>query len=139
MLSRPQLPMPRRSPNRSALLGLLLVLGTLLTGLGAQAQIVREKPAQVKAANRRALREAQRTESPYKDSHLDVTPGRLKRGESTQPQAASRTELDYKKGTAPNVKPVTFLGFRRNKASTLVRKEQRQKPKAEDTKAPEKK
>jgi hypothetical protein len=100
---------------------------------------VREKPAKVKAANRRALREAQATDSPYKDSHLDVTADRLKRGQSTQPQPASRAELDYKKGTAPNVKPVTFLGFRRNKTSTVVRKEQRQKPKNEDVKVAEKK
>jgi len=88
----------------------------------AQAQIVREKPAQVKAANRRALREAKRTDAPFKDSHLDVTPARLKRGKSTQPQPEISQELRYK-GTAPSVKPAGFLG---------LRKEKRQRPRNAD-------
>ncbi|MBJ6108925.1 hypothetical protein JAO73_07890 [Hymenobacter sp. BT523] len=106
---------------------LLAALLLWLGGGAAQAQIVREKPAQVKAANRRALREAKRTESPFKDSHLDVTPARLKRGQSTQPQAQVDQELCYK-GTAPGVKPAGFLGLRRDKTTTVVRKEQRTKP-----------
>ena len=94
-------------------------------GPAAHAQIVHENPAQVKAANRRALREAQRTESPYKDSHLDVTPDRLKRGESVQPPVGAA--LRYENGTVPNVKPAGFLGLRRDKTTMLVRKEQRRK------------
>ena len=90
-------------------------LAGLLGSHGASAQIVREKPAQVKAANRRALREAQRTESPYKASHLDVTPARLRRGQSTQPAPEGSTELRYKTGTAPNVQHPNFLGLRRKK------------------------
>lgn len=90
---------------------LLLVLSVPV----AQAQIVREKPGQVKAANRRALRDAKKTDSPYKDSHLDVTRDRLKRGQSTQPQPETSSELNYKKGTAPNVKPPGLLGVRRKK------------------------
>ena len=108
--------MPRPLASRSTLLAGLLLAG-LLGHHAASAQIVREKPGQVKAANRRALREAQRTESPYKDSHLDVTPARLKRGQSTQgaPEGSGRDKLRYKTGTAPNVKPPGFFGFRRKK------------------------
>ena len=101
--------------SRSAGLPALLLAALLLTGPAAHAQIVHENPSQVKAANRRALREDQRTESPYKDSHLDVTPARLKRGQSTQPQPPNRAELNYKSGTAPNVRPSGFLGLRRKK------------------------
>ena len=106
---------PLASPS-ALLAGLLLLLG-LLSQHAASGQIAREKPGQVKAANRRALREAQRTESPYKESHLDVTPARLKRGQSTQtaPEGSSREKLSYKTGTAPNVQPPGFLGFRRKK------------------------
>jgi hypothetical protein len=106
----------------------LLALVTVLLGSGAaHAQIVKEKPAKVKAANRRALREARRTDSPYKDSHLDVTADQLKRGKSTQPQADISRDVNYKAGTAPNVKPAGLLGLRRDKTSTLVRKEKRQR------------
>lgn len=69
----------------------------------ASAQIVHAKPAHIKAANRRALREAQKTDSPYKESHLDVTPARLKRGASAHPAPTGSDELDYS-GTAPNVR-----------------------------------
>ena len=106
----------------------------MLLSPGAQAQIVHESPAQVKAANRRALREAQRTESPYKDSHLDVTRDRLKRGQSTQPLPEGSDELHYKTGAAPNVKSPGLLGLRRNKTSTLVRKEQHPKNKSTEKK-----
>ena len=109
--------MPGLRASRSGPLGLvLLVLGVLLLASpNAQAQIVHEKPAQVKAANRRALREAQRTESPYKDSHLDVTPDRLRRGASTQPAPEGSTEFHYKNGNSPNDKPPGFLGLHRKK------------------------
>jgi hypothetical protein len=105
-----------------------VLLGALCLGSGAaRAQIVHAKPAKVKAANRRALREAKRTDSPYKDSHLDVTADQLKRGKSTQPQPNVARDVNYGKGTAPNVKPAGLLGLRRDKTTTLVRKEQRQK------------
>ena len=109
--------MPDLRASRSGPLGLvLLLMGVmLLASSTAQAQIVHEKPAQVKAANRRALREAQRTESPYKDSHLDVTPDRLRRGASTQPAPEGSTEFHYKNGNSPNDKPPGFLGLRRKK------------------------
>ena len=106
---------------------LVLVAALCLGGGAAHAQIVDAKPAQVKAANRRALREAKRTDSPYKESHLDVTAEQLKRGKSTQPQTETGRDVNYKKGTAPNVKPAGLLGLRRDKTSTLVRKEKRQR------------
>ncbi len=106
--------MPRPQASRSGLLLLLLITGAGLLGSpAAHGQIVQQKPAQVKAANRRALRETRNTDSPYKESHLAVTSDRLKRGESTQPRAETSRGLDYKTGTAPNVRPVGLLGRRR--------------------------
>ena len=89
----------------------------MLTAAPAQGQIAPIKPGKIKAANRRALREDRTTESPYKDSHLDVTRGQLKRGRSTQAVPEIRKDLDYKTGTAPNVQPPGFLGLRRRKNS----------------------
>ena len=93
---------------------MLLVIGAGLLGSpAAHGQIVQQKPAQVKAANRRALRETRNTDLPYKESHLAVTPNRLKRGESVQPRAETSRELNYKTGTSPNVRPVGLLGRRK--------------------------
>ncbi|MCI1187987.1 hypothetical protein MON38_11200 [Hymenobacter sp. DH14] len=102
-----------------------------LAAPAAQAQIVKEKPGRIRAANRRALREARATESPYKDSHLDVTPDRLKRGASNEPRPATNPQLDYKTGTAPNVQPPGLLGMRRKTAI--------QRPPAPETKKEKKK
>ena len=110
-------PVPAPLANRSRVGGLAaLVLLAMLLAPAAQAQIVREKPGRIRAANRRALREARTTESPYKDSHLAVTPDRLKRGASNEPRPATNRELDYKTGTAPNVQPPGLLGVRRKTA-----------------------
>ena len=87
----------------------------LLSAAPAQAQIEHTKPGKIKAANRRALREGRTTDSPYKESHLDVTRGQLRRGQSTQVVPEIRKDLDYKSGTAPNVRPAGFLGLRRKK------------------------
>ena len=104
----------------------------LLSSPAAHAQIEHENPAKIKAANRRALREAARAEDgPYKDSHLDVTPDQLKRGASKQVQPEGSEKLRYN-GTAPNVKPPGFLGLRRSKTTTVVRREQRRKPRGQD-------
>lgn len=124
--------------SRSALLLFAMAILSLLSGPLAHGQIVKEGPGKVKAANRRALREAKKTDSPYKDSHLDVTRDQLKRGQSTQPQAEASKAVDYKKGTAPNVKPPGFLGLRRDKTTTLVRKEQRRKGRQPDQPAEKK-
>lgn len=108
-------PAPRVSRSRVGGLAALVLLAILLTP-AAQAQIAREKPGRIRAANRRALREARTTESPYKDSHLAVTIDRLKRGASNEPRPATNRELDYKTGTAPNVQPPGLLGLRRKTA-----------------------
>ena len=116
MRPNPALPMPHLRPqaSRSGLLLTLLLIGAGLLGSpAAHGQIMPQKPAQVKAANRRALRETRSTESPYKESHLAVTSDRLKRGESTQPRPETSRDLDYKTGTAPNVKPAGLLGRRK--------------------------
>jgi hypothetical protein len=97
------------------LVGVLLGLMAMLGAQRADAQIVHKKPGQVKAANRRALRDAERTDAPYKDTHLNVKPARLKRGQSTQPQPEIGDELLYKTGTAPNVRPAGILGARRKR------------------------
>ena len=107
------LPRPRRPPlaSHSVLLAVLLLLAALLGSHRSSAQIVHSKPAQVNAANRRALREAKRTESPYKESHLAVTSARLKRGQSTQHAPEGSDELRYK----PNPHPADHLDQRHKK------------------------
>ena len=124
-------PAPRASRSRVAgLLAAVLLLAGLLAP-AARAQIVQEKPGRIRAANRRALREARTTESPYKDSHLAVTPDRLKRGSSNEPHPATDRELNYKTGTAPNVQPPGLLGIRRKTAI--------QRPPSQETKKEKKK
>lgn len=56
----------------------------------AAAQIAPVSAAQQRAANRQALRDARRTESPYKDSHLNVTAEHLKRGGTEGPPGAGQ-------------------------------------------------
>jgi len=77
----------------------ILVLSLLLAGGGhpALAQISHAGPGKVKAANRKALREARKTDTPYKDTHLAVPKNRLKRGAS-EPEAvgADGGKTDYK-------------------------------------------
>ena len=124
--ARPPRLVPALRASRSRLRGLVLLVLLLAMAPAARAQIVKEKPGRIRAANRRALREARTTESPYKDSHLDVTPDRLKRGASNEPRPATNRELDYKTGTAPNVQPPGLLGIRRKTAI--------QRPPAQETK-----
>jgi hypothetical protein len=97
------------------LLSLGLVLGALLLAAPAHAQIARVKPGKVDAANRRALREANRTDAPYKDSHLEVPRERLKRGASDPQIPEGSDALRFKKGVAPNVKEGNIFGIRRKK------------------------
>ncbi len=104
---------------------LLLLLGGVLLGIQpANAQIAHENPAKVKAANRQALRDARRTDSPYKDSHLAVNPAKLKRGQSNpaQAQAIRRDEkvytgdeVDYDGVATAPMKSAPFLGIRLKK------------------------
>ena len=120
-------PQSSRAGRLAALLSLLL----LLAAAPAHAQITKEKPGRIRAANRRALREAREIDSPYKDSHLDVTPERLRRGGSTEPQPNASRDTDYATGTAPNVKPPSLLGIRRRTAI--------QQPPAHEVKKPKEK
>ncbi|MCC3151866.1 hypothetical protein Q3A66_00425 [Hymenobacter sp. BT770] len=94
---------------------LLVVVGLMWSSQVAQAQIVHEKPSQVKAANRRALRDAKHTASPYKDSHLGVTAARLKRGQSTQPMPEGSDELEYRRVAPARAKAPGFQPLRRKK------------------------
>ena len=106
-------PVPGLRASRSRV-GSLLALVLLLAGLlapDAHAQIVKEKPGRIRAANRRALREAKRTELPYKDSHLDVTPAHLRRGQSIQHSPEGSDKLQYK----PNPHPADRLDQRHKK------------------------
>ena len=105
--------MPALSSRSGRLAVLLVLLLLLLVAPAARAQIAKERPGRIRAANRRALREARQIESPYKDSHLDVTPDRLRRGDSNAPQPEGSRRTKYATGTAPNVKPPGLLGFRR--------------------------
>jgi len=109
------LPAPRPTASRKAGLAALLAVACCLLSGPAHAQIVRENPSQVKAANRRALRDAQRTESPYKDSHLRVTPARLKRGASTQPVPEGSKRYRFEHGNRARVVEPRFPALRRKK------------------------
>lgn len=105
--------MPAPSSSPAARLLALLSLLLLLAAPAAHAQIAKEKPGRIRAANRRALREARAIESPYKDSHLDVQADHLRRGDSNVPRPEASRRTNYATGTAPNVKPPGLLGFRR--------------------------
>ncbi|WP_426060402.1 hypothetical protein [Hymenobacter sp. B1770] len=110
-----------RQVSRSLRLGLLLALALLLSSQVATAQIVHEKTAKHKAATRRALRDAKRTDAPYKDSHLGVTAARLKRGQSDPPKLQPYDELDnevdYEPEPVVQAKKSGFLGLRLGKKS----------------------
>jgi hypothetical protein len=72
----------------------------------AAAQIAPVSEAQQRAANRQALRDARRTESPYKDSHLNVTAENLKRGSTEGPPGAG--QLPASTSGRPNSKRPLF-------------------------------
>lgn len=100
---------------RQLTLTLFLSVAAVCAATPAPAQIVEAKPAQVKAANRQALREARKTDAPFKDTHLAVSKGRLKRGASEPKPTKGSAELKYKNGQAPNVKEPGVLSLRRKK------------------------
>ncbi|AMR28182.1 hypothetical protein A0257_14535 [Hymenobacter psoromatis] len=89
------------------LLGSLLLLAT-----AAQAQIAPTSPARQRTDNRRALREARRTDLPYQDSHLDVTRRQLRRG-STAPGPRGAGEPRVDRRGRPRGREAGFLGLRR--------------------------
>jgi hypothetical protein len=96
-------------------LGLAAVL--FLTTTAAHAQIEASSPTSQRAANRRALREASRTEVPYKDSHLDVKRHALRRGESMPVKPVAGEPRFDRKG-APLVSEPKHLSLRLRKRKT---------------------
>ena len=93
-----------------------LVLATLLA-TAAAAQIAPTSPAQQRADNRRALREARRTETPYKDSHLTITAQQLKRGGS-EARVAAADEPRFDRDGTPHATEPKYPALRRRKAKT---------------------
>ena len=86
------------------------MLSYLLAGLllaTAPTQIVPTTPAQQRAAERQAQRDARRVESPYKDSHLD--PASL--GDAARPRPAH--EPRFGRDGAPRVARKKLPGQRR--------------------------
>lgn len=90
----------------------LLLCSLLLLATAAQAQIAPISPAHQRADNRRALREARRTDLPYQDSHLDVTRQQLRRG-STAPGPRAASEQRFDRHGRPRGSEAGFLGLRR--------------------------
>lgn len=88
-----------------------LVAGLLLA-TAAPTQIVPTSPARQHAEARRALREAARTEVPYKDSHLEVSRRQLRRGATERP-ARVAGEPRFGRDGAPHVTEPKFPGLRR--------------------------
>lgn len=96
---------------------LLLALTLLLATATAQAQTETSSPAQQRAADRRALREARRTATPYTDSHLGAARRPLKRGEPAPvPPVADEPKFD-RDGT-PHVTEPKYPGLRLRKQKT---------------------
>jgi hypothetical protein len=88
-----------------------LLIGLLLAS-AARAQIAPTKPSRQQAAARQALREADRTDAPYKDSHLDVSRRQMRRGVSTQPTRMA-DEPRFGRDGRPRVTQPRFPGLRR--------------------------
>lgn len=93
-----------------------MLLKTLFAGLllatAAAAQIVPITPGRQRAETRRALRDAQRADAPYKDSHLDVTRRQLRRGAAQRPTRIVGEPRFGHDGT-PHVTEPKFPGLRR--------------------------
>ncbi|MBX0291541.1 hypothetical protein K3G63_13910 [Hymenobacter sp. HSC-4F20] len=90
-----------------------------LVGTRAQAQLESTTPARQRAANRRALREAEQFKGEYKESHLKVTKAELRHGASGR-QAAfkptdERASYQFDRTGAPRVNEPSRPGFRLRK------------------------
>jgi hypothetical protein len=90
------------------------IAALLLTAAAAQAQTEASSPAQQRAASRRALREAQHTETPYTESHLGKTHHQLKRGESA-PVPPVSGEPKFDRDGTPHVTEPKYPGLRLRK------------------------
>lgn len=99
---------------------LALTVAMLLTAPAAQAQTEPSSPARQRAANRRALREARRTDAPYKDSHLAVTPQQLRRGDSAPLTPVAGEPRFGRDGTPHRTEPKRpGLRLRRQQATSV--------------------
>ena len=94
-----------------------LTLALLLATATAHAQTEPSSPAQQRAANRRALRDARHTETPYTDSHLAVTRQQLKRGEAA-PVRPVAGEPKFDRDGTPHVTEPKYPGLRLRKQKT---------------------
>jgi hypothetical protein len=92
----------------------LLAAVLLLATTAAHAQIEASSPASQRAANRRALREARRTDAPYKDSHLDVSRLPLRHGDSAPIKPVAGAPRFDRDGTS-HVSEPKRLGLRLRK------------------------
>jgi hypothetical protein len=88
-----------------------LVAGLLLA-TAPPAQIVPTSPARQRAEARRALRQAERADAPYKDSHLEVSRRQLRRGAAERP-ARVAGEPRFGRDGKPHVTEPKFPGLRR--------------------------
>jgi hypothetical protein len=96
---------------------LVLTAVLLLASTAAHAQIEASSPANQRAANRRALREARRTDAPYKDSHLDVSRHPMRPGDSAPIKPVAGAPRFDRDGTS-HVSEPKRLGLRLRKRKT---------------------
>jgi len=82
--------------------------------LATPAQTQPSSLGQLRAANRRALREARATDAAYKDSHLAVSPRQLKRGASA-PVLGAADEPRFDRDGTPHVTEPKYPGLRLRK------------------------
>ena len=93
----------------------LILLAFLILGGSAAgfAQTEYSSPAQQRAENRRALRDARKSPAPYKDSHLAVSKRELKQGSSpAAAQARQRDKYKFDHTGAAYVREPLRLGLR---------------------------
>lgn len=86
---------------------ILPLLAVLWLARPVQAQTEHSSPAQQRAANRKALKEAEKQKNQYQDSHLGVTRQSLREGASTnQPRRKDgRNKYKYDHEGIPRVLP----------------------------------
>lgn len=90
--------------QRRPLLRLMMLLSLLLAG-GAPAALAQIRPTtarQIREANREAKRQAKKMDTPYKDTHLQVST-RLKRGEGDRPEPEGSNNLRFERDGTPRV------------------------------------
>lgn len=92
---------------------LALFIALLLAATAAPAQLAPSSPGSLRAANRRALREARRTDAPYADSHLAVA-RQLKRG-AMAPTGSVAGEPKFGRDGRPHVSEPKYPGLRLRK------------------------